>query len=70
MSEDEQRRSKLPGDVAEDNPILGKPRSQMEKAARHQGQYPRASQGKAQVQRISHESIMEEQFQNKLSPPH
>ena len=33
MSEDEQRRSKLPGDVAEDNPALGKSRSQKEKAA-------------------------------------
>ena len=35
MSEDEQRRFKLPGYVAEDNPILGKPRSRKEKAARH-----------------------------------
>ena len=35
MSEDEQRRSKLPGDVAKDNPVLGKPRSQKEKAAHH-----------------------------------
>ena len=34
MSEDEQRRSKLPGDVAEDNPVLGDPRSRKEKAAR------------------------------------
>ena len=50
MSEDERRRSKLPGDVAEDNPILGNPRSRKEKAARHQRQPPRASQGKAQVQ--------------------
>ena len=33
MSKDEQRRSKLPGDVAEDNPALSKPRSQKEKAA-------------------------------------
>ena len=37
MSEDERRRSKLPGDVAEDNPVLGKPRSRKEKAAHHQG---------------------------------
>ena len=28
MSENEQRRSKLLGDVAEDNPVLGEPRSQ------------------------------------------
>ena len=62
MSEDEQRRSRMPGDIAEDNPILGKPRSRKEKAARHQGQSPRASQGKAQVQRDSHGRIVEEQF--------
>ena len=34
MSEDERRRSKLPGDVIEDNPVLGKPRSRKEKVAR------------------------------------
>ena len=50
MSEDERRRSKLPRDIAEDNSVLGKLRSQKEKAAHHQGQSPRASQGKAQVQ--------------------
>ena len=50
MPEDERRRSKLLGDVVEDNPVLGKPRSQKEKAARRQRQPPRASQGKAQVQ--------------------
>ena len=33
-SEDERRRSKLPRDVAEDNLVLGKPRSRKEKAAR------------------------------------
>ena len=49
MSEDEWRRFKLPGDVAEDNPILSKLRSRKEKAAHHQGQSPKASQGKAQV---------------------
>ena len=49
MSEDERKRSKLPGDVAKDNPILGKPRSRKEKAARHQRQPRKASQGKAQV---------------------
>ena len=37
MSEDERRRSELPRDVAEDNPVLGKPRSRKEKAASHQG---------------------------------
>ena len=32
MSEDEQRRSKLLGDIAEDNLVLGEPRSRREKA--------------------------------------
>ena len=35
MSKDERRRSKLLGDVAEDNSVLGNLRSQKEKAARH-----------------------------------
>ena len=34
MFEDEQRRSKLSRDVAEDNPVLDEPRSGKEKAAR------------------------------------
>ena len=33
MSKDEQRRSKLLGDIVEDNPALSEPRSQKEKAA-------------------------------------
>ena len=62
MSEDERRRSKLPGDVAEDNSVLGKPRSWKEKVARPQGQSPKASQGKVQVQRDNRGRIVEEQF--------
>ena len=50
MSEDERRRSKLPGGVAKDNPVLSKLRSRKEKAARRQRQPSRVSQGKAQVQ--------------------
>ena len=50
IPKDEQKRSKLSGDVAEDNPVLGKLRSQKEKAAHHHGKSPRASQGKAPVQ--------------------
>ena len=49
MSEDEQRMSKLPGDVAEDNLVLGKPRSRKEKAACRQRQPSRASHRKAHV---------------------
>ena len=33
MFEDEQRESRLPGYTAEDNPVLGRPRSQKEKVA-------------------------------------
>ena len=43
MSEDEQRKSRLPGYTAEDNPVLRRPRSRQGKAPRHQGQSPRAS---------------------------
>ena len=70
MSKDERRRSKLPRDVAKDNPALGKPRSWKENPARHQRQPPRVSQGKAQVQWVSHGSMAEEQFEEKLSPPY
>ena len=70
MFEDEWRMSKLARDVPEDNLILGKPKSRKEKAAHHQGQSPKASQWKAQVQWVSHRSIVEEQFQDKLSSPH
>ena len=62
MSKDERRRPELPGDIVEDNFVLSKPKSWKEKVACHQGQFPRASQGKAQVQRDSHERIVEEQF--------
>ena len=62
MFEDKQRKSELLGDIVEDNFVLGIPKSQKEKAARHQGQFPRVSQRKAQVQRDSYGRIVEEQF--------
>ena len=40
MSEDEQRESRLSGYTAEDNPVLGKPKSRKGKAPRRQGQSP------------------------------
>ena len=43
ISKDEQRRSKLLGDVVEDNPVLNELRSRKEKMAHYQGQPPRAS---------------------------
>ena len=62
MSEDERRRPELPRDVVEDSFVLGKPKSRKEKVARHQGQFPRASKRKAQVQRDIYKRIVEEQF--------
>ena len=44
MSEDKQRESRLPGYTAENDPVLGIPKSQKRKAPRHQRQSPRASQ--------------------------
>ena len=70
MSEDEQRKSRLPGYTVKDNPVLGEPRLRKGKAPRHQGQSPRASQRKAQAQWASHRSMVEKQFQERLSPPH
>ena len=46
MSKDEQRKSRLPRYTAEDDPVLSEPKSRKEKVACHQGQFPRASQGK------------------------
>ena len=62
MSKDKQRKSRLPGYTADDDPVLSEPKSWKEKAACHQGQFPRASQVKAQMQRDGHERIVEEQF--------
>ena len=70
MSEDEQRRSKLLGDVAEDNPVLGELRSRKEKVAHSQGQPPRASQTKRLTQWANYGSVVEEQFRERLSPSH
>ena len=62
MSENEQRRSEPPRDVGKDNFFLGKLKSRKKKVARHQGQFPRASKRKAQVQRDIYKRIVEEQF--------
>ena len=43
MSEDEQKESRLPGYIAEDNPVLGKLKSRKGKVPCRQGQPPRAS---------------------------
>ena len=68
MSEDEQRESRLPGYTAEDDPVLGKPKSRKGKAPRRQRQSPQASQRKFRAQWASHRSMVEKQFREKLSP--
>ena len=70
MPEDERRKPKLPRNIAEDNLVLGQPRSKKGRAARRRRQPPRASQEKGQVQWDSHGSMVEEQFKEKLSHPH
>ena len=60
--DDEQRRSKLLGDVAEDNPVLGEPRSRKEKAAPLKDSLPRRPKQKGLTQWASHGSMVEEQF--------
>ena len=49
MFVDEQKKSRLLGYTAEDNPVLGEPRSRKEKVPCHQGESPRVSQRKAQA---------------------
>ena len=61
MSEDEQRKSRLPGYVAEDDLVLGRPRSLKGEVPRHQGESPRASQLKAQALRVGHRGMAEKQ---------
>ena len=67
MSEDEQRESRLLGYTTEDNPVLNRPKSQKGKAPRRQRQSSRASQRKFRAQWASHRSMVEKQFQEKLS---
>ena len=70
MSELEQRKFRLLGYTAKDNPVLDEPRSRKGKAPCHQGQSLGASQRKAQAQWASHRSMVEKQFQERLSPSH
>ena len=49
MFEEEQRESRLSGYTAEDNPVLGRPRSQKEKVAHLRRQSSQASQTKGPI---------------------
>ena len=70
IPEDEQMESRLPGYTAEDDPDLGRPKSQKGKAPCYQRQSLRASQTKFRAQWANHRSIIEKQFQERLLPPH
>ena len=70
MPKDKRRKSILPRNIAEDNPILNQLRLLKGRATCHQSQPPRASQEKGQVQWVNHGSMVEEQFKEKLSPQH
>ena len=68
MPKDEQRESRLLGYIAKDDPVLGILKSQKGKALCCQRQSPRASQKKFRAQWANHRSMVEKQFQEKLSP--
>ena len=58
-SENEQKESRLLGYTAEDDPVLGRPKSRKGKAPRRQRQSPRASQRKFRAQWPSYRSMVE-----------
>ena len=70
MPEDERRKPKLPSCIAEDNPVLDQLGLWRGRATCHQRHARVASQEKGQVLWVSHGSLVEEQFREKLSLPH
>ena len=70
MPKDEQRESRLPGYTTEDDPVLGRPKLRKGKAPHRQRQSLRASQRKFRAQWASCRSMVEKQFQEKLSRPY
>ena len=67
LPEDEWRESRLLGYTVEDDPVLGRPKSQKGKAPHCQRQSPRGSQRRFRAQWFSHRSMVEKQPQEKLS---
>ena len=59
MSDDEQKKSRLPRYAAEDDPVLDEPRSQKGEVPRHLRESPRASQWKAQAPWNNHRGMVE-----------
>ena len=70
MSEDEQRKSRPLGYAAEDNPVLGEPRSRKGEVSHHRGESPRASQWRVPTPWATHRGMMEKQSHERSSPPH
>ena len=70
VPKDEWRESKLPECTAEDDPVLGRPKSQERKALRRPRQSPWESQKRFQALWASHRSMVEKQPHEKLSPPY
>ena len=67
MPKDEQRESRLLGYIAKDDPVLDRLKSQKGTALCCQRQSPRAFQRKFRAQWANHRSMVEKQFQEKLS---
>ena len=67
VPEDEWKESRLPEYTAEDDLVLGKPKSQEKKAPRRPRQFPWWSQRRFQAQWASHRSMVEKQPPTKLS---
>ena len=67
--EEEWRESRLPDCTAENDPVLGRPKSQERNASRRPRHSPRGSQKRFQALWASHRSMVEKQPQEKLSPP-
>ena len=70
MPEDDRIKPKFPSSIAEDNLVLGQPGLWRGKVACHRRHARVASQERGQVLWVSYESLVEEQFKEKLSPQH
>ena len=67
LPEDEKRESRLSGYIAEDDPVLGKPKSWKRKAPHCQRQSSRGSLRRFRAQWVSYRSMVEKLPQEKLS---
>ena len=70
VPKDKWRESRLRECTADDDPVLGNPKSQERKAPRCPRQSSWGSQKRFQALRARHRSMVEKQPQEKLSPPY